>query len=80
MTRVGEGFGGYPDAQMNVALWLARIAFRVDSREALQEALDVYARHDGIGGPERRAEAAWVRALADADETSLVAASSVLTR
>ncbi len=69
-------FVGYPNAEMTVALWLARLALRVGDREAIGESLETHARHAQLAGPGYELERRWVRALADEDIDSLVQASA----
>ena len=69
-------FEGYPNAEMTVALWLARLAFRVGDREAIAESLETQARHPQLASPGYELERRWARALADDDIDALVEASA----
>ena len=69
-------FEGYPNAEMTVALWLARLAFRVGDREALAESLETQARHPQLASPGYELERRWARALADDDIDALAEASA----
>ena len=63
---------GFPAAQLQAGLWLARLAYRTGDTAAMAEARAVQARHHGSGGPAYRLGERWVEALATDDLDSLV--------
>lgn len=63
---------GFPAAQLQAGLWLARLAYRTGDTAAMAEARAVQARHHGSGGPALRLGERWVEALATDDPDSLV--------
>ena len=69
-------FEGYPDVELNVALGLARIAYRVGDQRALEGAIATQARRGEVGGPVRRLEHDWAVVLRDNDEAGLTWLSS----
>jgi hypothetical protein len=63
---------GYPNAELTIAIWLARLAYRAGHREALEEALSIQEHHRDRGGPGRPLERRWALALSDEDIEALV--------
>jgi len=76
LTRHRAEFEGYPNAELNVALWLARMAYRVGDERALEEATATQERHAEVGGPLRRLEHDWTVALRADDEAGLTKLSA----
>jgi class 3 adenylate cyclase/tetratricopeptide (TPR) repeat protein len=64
---------GYPNAELQLAPWLARVAYRVGDQAAIAEAVEIQRRHRGVGGPLRELERRWVAALAQDDDEALTA-------
>ena len=62
---------GYANAEVQLALWLARFAYRTGDVAGLQEAAEVQARHERVGGPAHRLDQRWVAALLAGDAGTL---------
>ena len=72
-------FKGYPNAELQMAPWLARVAYRVADRAALAEAVEIQERHSGKGGPVRDLERRWVDALTAEDDAALASLAPEFT-